>query len=74
MLEGINKEMMDTIKELVPKSAPSLYTKRWWLPELKGMRKTTKRLARKAYNRRNDRTDKIHEEYRQARSTYGNTI
>ena len=62
-----------SIKEVVPLSKPSPYTKRWWNKDLTIMKKK-ERLARKSYKRRAEDENPIHEEFRQARNLYSEAI
>ena len=63
-----------SIKEVVPLSKPSPYTKRWWNKDLMIMKKKKERLARKSYKRRAEDENPIHEEFRQARNLYSEAI
>jgi hypothetical protein len=73
-LHALTKTIEDTTEELVPKSKPSPYMKRWWSLQLTQTRTETRRLGRKAYARRNDLADAAHENYRAARNRYTDEI
>ena len=62
------------IKEVVPLSRPSPYTKRWWNKGLTIMRKQKEKLARKSYRKRAEDENPIHEEFRQVRNLYSEAI
>jgi hypothetical protein len=62
------------VEELVPKTKPSPYMKRWWSTELTRSRAAARRIGRRAYARRGDPTDKVHDEYKVARNQYAAAI
>ena len=73
-LDALNIAVNETIVQHVPNVKPSPYTKRWWTKDLAIARKATQKLARKAFKARFDNNDPIHEQHRQARNQYSESI
>jgi hypothetical protein len=73
-LDALTGTIVRATEELVPKTRPSPYMKRWWLLELTQIRSEVRQLGRQAYKRRNDPANPAHEAYRSKRNTYANAI
>ena len=69
-LRAVTAAIADMVEELVPKTKPSPYMKRWWSTELTRSRAAARRIGRRAYAWRGDPTDKVHDEYKVARNQY----
>jgi exonuclease III len=62
------------IQKHVPLTRLSPYTKRWWSKELAGLKRNKEHLSRMSYRSRASDDDPIHEEFRQARQEYSETV
>jgi hypothetical protein len=74
VLSMLQSAIKETIKECVPRCKITPYTKWWWDDDLKEKRAIAHRLGKCSYNRRAHAHDPVHEEYRQARNRYSNSI
>lgn len=73
-LGELTTAILETIEVIVLFRQPSPYMKRWWTPELSGLRSKARKASRKAYKDRDDRNSQMHELYQKARNTYANVI
>ena len=65
---------METIREIVPVSKPTPYSKRWWSKELTQMRRKVRKAGRDAYPVRQHRDHPIHELYQRLCNDYSEMI
>ena len=70
----LTQAIQTTIDKVVPKSKPTPYSKRWWMPELREAKQKMRMIGRAAYANRLQRNHPIHQHYRKARNKYTELI
>jgi D-mannonate dehydratase len=73
-LSQVEEAIKAAVKQHIPLTRLSPYTRRWWTRELTSLKKRKEKLSRKSYKRRALDNDPIHEEFRQARNEYSLAI
>jgi hypothetical protein len=76
--EQMRTRLTTAIQETTNKHAPTChithYSRRWWTPDLKKLRKVVKRLERQSRAKRNNPEDPIHSAFRKTRNEYGHSV
>lgn len=73
-LNALTEALQATIKDIVPVSKTSPFSKRWWNSNLDRLRQETKAAGRRSYTHRRLRDHPTHEAYRIKRNEYADCI
>ena len=73
-LEAVSGTILNSVEACIPTSKPSLFTKRWWTPELDEKIKRVRNLTRTAYAKRQQHSHPIHEQVKNARNELATDI
>ncbi|KAF8588922.1 hypothetical protein K439DRAFT_1261534, partial [Ramaria rubella] len=71
MLESLTNCITEVIEEIIPKSCPSLFMKRWQSKKIADKRLQTRQLGQNSYSRHSNLDDPIHKEYKCCQNKYG---
>ncbi|KAF8998477.1 hypothetical protein BDZ89DRAFT_887255, partial [Hymenopellis radicata] len=69
-LENLNRAIDETVQDHVPMTTPCPHSKRWFNTELRDLRKTMKRAARKSFRFRAVPDHAIHVQFKEIRKQY----
>ena len=73
-LKHLNKAIKETIQEIVPKTKPSPFAKRWWSHDLEQENKHLKHLTRTAKAKCHMQDHPVHQEHKAARKAFAKQI
>jgi ribonuclease HI len=72
--DKLTNALQETIKDEVPVTEMGTHARRWWTKELTKLRRTAKKLGRKAHKLKNRPNDPVHGEYAEAKKRYEKEI